>query len=82
MLREVLVDVEGGVDIKNLAIRDLHRREFVDGEVPTLQFAKGAVIENLTLENITAENFTDKENMPFILNKAEINGSNAEELLK
>ena len=77
-----LVDVEGGVDVKNLAIRDLHRREFVDGEVPTLQFAKGAVIENLTLENITAENFTDKENMPFIVNKAEINGSNAEELLK
>ena len=77
-----LVDVEGGDDVKNLAIRDLHRREFVDGEVPTLQFAKAAVIENLTSENITAENFTDKENMPFIVNKAEINGSNAEELLK
>ena len=76
-----LIEVEDGADVKNLTIADVHRREFVDGTVPTLRFAGSAVIENLILHNITAENFTDTDEMPFIVNKAKINGCNAPELL-
>lgn len=76
-----LIDLEGGIDVKNLAIRDIHRREFIDATVPTLQFAESAKIENLFLENITAENLTETEDMPFIINKAEIKNCNAPELL-
>jgi len=39
------------------------------------------VVENLILQNITAENFTETDEMPFIVNKAEIKGCNAPELL-
>ncbi len=76
-----LIAVENGADVKNLTIADVHRREFIDGTVPTLQFDKGAVIENLRLDNITAENFTETETMPFVKNTAEIKSCNAPELL-
>ncbi len=76
-----LIEVEGCADIKNLTISDIHRREFVDGTVPTLRFAGNTVVENLILQNITAENFTETDEMPFIVNKAEIKGCNAPELL-
>ncbi len=76
-----LIDLEGGIDVKNLAIRDIHRREFIDATVPTLQFAESAKIENLFLENITAEDLTEAEDMPFIINKAEVKGCNAPELI-
>ena len=42
-----LIDLEGRIDVKNLSIYDIHRREFIDATVPTLQFAEGAKIENL-----------------------------------
>lgn len=76
-----LIQVENGADVKNLTISDIHRREFIDGTVPTLQFDKGAVIENLRLDNITAENFTETEKMPFVKNTAEIKSCNAPDLL-
>ena len=75
-----IIDIEGGIDVKNLSISDVHRREFVDGTVPTLQFAQNAIIENLFLENISAENFTE-EDMPFVINNAEIINCNAPEML-
>jgi len=65
-----LIDIETGCDIKNLTVRDVHRREFTDPEVPTIQIARNTVIENLILENITAENCTGSGNMPFIANDA------------
>lgn len=77
-----IIDTEGRLDLKNISIRNVHRREFVDSTVPTLQFAENAVIENLFLENITAENCTDTENMQFVLNRAEVRGCNAPELLQ
>ena len=76
-----LIDLEGRIDVKNLSIYDIHRREFIDATVPTLQFAESAKIENLFLENISDENLTETENMPFIINKAEIKNCNAPELL-
>ncbi len=76
-----LIDLEGGIDVKNLSVSDVHRREFVDAAVPTLQLAEGLTVENLFLENITAENFTGTESMPFIVNKAEVKNCNAPEML-
>lgn len=69
-----LIELEAGADVNNLTIAHIHRREFVDGTVPTLRFGGGVVIENLRVENITAENFTETDEMPFIVNNAKING--------
>jgi len=75
-----LIDLEPGSDIKNLSIRDVHRREFIDTEVPTLKIAGNNIIENLVLDSITSENLKNNEKMVLIDNEAEIRGLYAHSL--
>ena len=60
-----VLDFEGKIDVKNVHIFDLHRREFVDN-IPTILVGTGVAIDNMILENITSENHTDLGEMPLI----------------
>lgn len=72
-----LIDVESLIDIRNLTITEVHRRETVDSTAPTLQFAADTVIHGLHLQDITAENAMDDTPMPFLVNHATITGLQA-----
>lgn len=44
--------------VKQLVIRDMHRREF-NNPIGTIVLEEGAVADDIVLENVTVENFTD-----------------------
>ncbi len=67
-----VIDVEGEMDIFNLKITDVHRREFIDATVPTINLIEGGKINNLILDNITSENLTKQEGAPLIKNDASV----------
>jgi len=67
-----LIDIDRDVDIFNLSITNVHRREFVDSEVPTIAIQGGTVIRNFTLGNVSSVNLKDDNPMPLIVNDAEV----------
>ena len=69
-----IIDVAGDLDIKNLKISNVHRREKVDTEKATLKFYENCRIDNLIIDNVTTENCKNADVIPFIENDAEING--------
>ncbi len=66
-----IIDIESDVNIKNLSVSNLHRREFITAE-PTLWFFENSTVDNLTLNNITSENRTDAESMPIAVFDADV----------
>lgn len=62
-----LIDIGSRLDIRNLRISDVYRREYVT-PVPTVVVGQDTVIENLILQNITAENHTAEADMPLFVN--------------
>ncbi len=56
--------------VKNLCIRDLHRREQAD-PLPTVFVGKNTIIDHFVLENISTENYTDTP-MPLLENNGTI----------
>ncbi len=64
--------------VKNLCIRDVHRRE-KDDPIATIWVGKGTLIENFILENITSENYTDTP-MPLLENHGTIKHLSARNL--
>lgn len=65
-----LVWIEGGLEINNLQISQLHRRETVTA-IPTLSILEGAHIRLLSLEHLSQENKTG-ESFPLILNHGKV----------
>lgn len=67
-----IVYIEGGQNIKNLKITDLHRREYIN-PVETIYIGKGTVVNNMILDNITTENHTENDEMPVFVNEGVVN---------
>lgn len=65
-----LLWVQNNTKVKNLAIRNVHRREYTMNQ-ELLLVGEKAVVDRLILENITMENYTG-EPMPLFLNRGEI----------
>ena len=61
-----LLWVQGGTKVKNLAIRDAHRREYTLCQ-EMIHVGANAVVDRLILDNITMENYTG-EPMPLMHN--------------
>ena len=57
-----IVDIGQNNIVKNLTIRNVHRKEYID-TTPTILVRENSDITNLTLDNITAENCTDDAEM-------------------
>lgn len=75
-----LIDIESLIDVKNLKISDVHRREFVDAEAPTINIFENSTVDNLILDNITTENHVDDRTIPVIVNHAEVKNRRAESI--
>ena len=60
-----VIDIDSHLKIKNLRVSNLHRREFVDFEAPTVNAFSDTEIDGLILDNITAENLVGEGKMPF-----------------
>lgn len=75
-----LIDIESLIDVKNLKISDIHRREFVDAEAPTINIFENSTVDNLILDNITTENHVDDSTIPVIVNHAEVKNRRAESI--
>jgi len=74
-----IIDIESKLDIRNLMISDVYRREYVYA-VPTVRIDEETVVENLILQNITAENHTDEEDMPLFVNNGTVKESTVQNL--
>lgn len=75
-----LIDIESLIDVKNLRISDVHRREFVDAEAPTVNIFENSTVNNLILDNITTENHVDDRTIPLIVNHAEVKNQRTESI--
>ncbi len=74
-----LIFIEGGNDICNLKISELHRRE-ENTPISTIYVGRTAVVENLILSNITTENRTESPEMPLLANDGTIAHLSAENI--
>lgn len=67
-----IVDMEGDSIYKNITIRNVHRKEYIDA-TPTILLRENAEVTNLTLKNITSENYTEAKEMPLTQFNSPIN---------
>lgn len=74
-----IIDIEEESIVKNLTIRNVHRKEYIDA-TPTILIGENVDVTNLTLENITAENHTEAEKMPLVGFRSPIQDLHAKEL--
>ena len=65
-----LIYVESGLILKNVCIRDLHRREY-QVAVDTMFIAGNTTVDHLTLQNVSTENHTGKS-FPLLHNESHI----------
>lgn len=74
-----LIDIEDKLDIRNLKISDIYRKEYVYN-VPTVRIDAETFVENLILQNITAENHTSEADMPHFVNNGTVEKMSADSL--
>lgn len=66
-----IIWVEGGLEIHDLKITDVYRREKVT-PVETIKISKGARIDTLILDNLSSENQTEAYEIAMLVNEGEV----------
>ena len=66
-----IIWVEGGLEIHDLKITDVYRREKIT-PVETIKISKGARIDTLILDNLSSENQTEAYEIAMLVNEGEV----------
>ena len=67
-----IIDFEGNIDVKNINIQNVHRREFIDTSVPMINVFETVTINNMILNNFSCVNCKDDNAIPFVTNKGDV----------
>ena len=62
-----LIWIQEETVVKNLSVRNLHRREY-ENPIDTIHVGEKAVVENLTVDGFTLENHTGRPCSGFVNN--------------